>query len=326
MLNDEAEQHPDFLAKTTLHCNCVVALLLAPLIIQNIITQNYTLVIPLSIALALSAINIWFGIQNQYLLKFNTFICLPMFGATLLYSIHIHHISSTYWTFMLVLACYFMLPSRRALLFNSLILAIFIPYTAAILTPDMAIRFSLSLIGTSLFAYLSIREINKLHSILKVEAITDPLTGLFNRSLLEQSLKQIISQHQRTKIPTSLICMDIDHFKKINDTFGHDIGDVVLKRLGELLRKRLRSSDRAFRLGGEEFIILLHNSDQNQSIQFAESLRQQIEQYSFIPLQTITMSFGVVEYEESMDYGEWLKASDVRLYEAKEAGRNNVIG
>jgi diguanylate cyclase (GGDEF)-like protein len=88
----------------------------------------------------------------------------------------------------------------------------------------------------------------------------------------------------------------------------------------------LRSSDRAFRLGGEEFIILLHNSDQNQSIQFAESLRQQIEQYSFIPLQTITMSFGVVEYEESMDYGEWLKVSDVRLYEAKEAGRNNVIG
>jgi len=322
----DTPQQPDFLAKTTLHCNSVVALFLIPLIIQNIIAQNYSLAVTLTFALALSSINIWFGIRNHYLLGFNSYVCLPIFSLTLLYSIYVHQVNSTYWTFMLVLACYFMLPSKRALLYNSVILLIFIPFAGSMLNSDTAIRFGLSLIGTSLFAYLSIQEINKLNSILKVQAITDPLTGLFNRSLLDESLKQAISQHERTEIPISLIYMDIDHFKKVNDNLGHDIGDVVLKRLGELLRSRLRSSDRAFRLGGEEFIILLHNSNQAQSKQFAESLRQQIERYSFIPLQTITMSFGVAEFEKNMDHVEWLKASDVRLYEAKDSGRNKVIG
>jgi len=270
-------------------------------------------------------INISYGLRNKYSLLFNTYIFLPATILTFIITIYVHGVAGTYWSFMLVLACYFVLPISRALFFNIFILVIFIPYASNFLEHDSSFRFSFALFGTSLFAYFGIREIDKLHAILKVQAITDPLTGLFNRSLLDDSLEQSIGQSHRTGLPMTLISLDIDHFKEINDNLGHDIGDVILKRLGELLHNRVRSADRTFRVGGEEFLILLHNVNKNKAVQIAEELRVQIEKHEFIPLQSITMSFGVSELDKNMTSSQWLKAADVNLYKAKEAGRNCVV-
>lgn len=324
-LQAKNDEMPEFLAKTTLYCTCVAVLFLLPLVITNWLEDNYLLATALTSVFCLSFVNIWYGSRNQYNLFLNTYIFLPLISATLLFTLSIYGSAGTYWPFMLILACYFILPSNRALIFNGLILFTFIPYAATFLEQDSALRFGIALFGTSLFAYFSMREIDKLHQILKVQAITDPLTGLFNRSLLEESLNQAIGQHHRIGVPMSLISLDIDHFKSINDNLGHDIGDVVLKRLGNLLRNRTRSADRTFRIGGEEFVILLHNTTKPQAAQIAELLRQQIESFAFIPLQNITMSFGVAELEKSMDGAQWLKASDVMLYQAKQSGRNCVV-
>jgi diguanylate cyclase (GGDEF)-like protein len=325
VLTEEKNNIPDFLVKTTLYCSIIAALFLVTFIVKDWLLGEHTLAIFLALILSFSLINIGYGLKNKYNLFLNSYIFLPLTFLAFLKMLYVHGSAATYWPFMLVLSGYFTLPSKRALIYNIIILIVFISHGYMFLEPESALRFGLALFGTSLFVYFGMSEIEKLHATLKFQAVTDPLTGLFNRSLLDESLNQSIGQNQRTGIPMTLVSLDIDHFKTINDKLGHDIGDVVLKRLGELLRKRVRSADRIFRIGGEEFLILLHNANTKRASELAEALRLQIEIHEFIPLQTITMSFGVAELEQSMSSYEWLKKADVNLYKAKEAGRNCVV-
>jgi diguanylate cyclase (GGDEF)-like protein len=169
------------------------------------------------------------------------------------------------------------------------------------------------------------REINTLHGLLRAKATTDPLTGLFNRSLLEDSLQQAIAQNQRTGVPMALITFDIDDFKSVNDTLGHDMGDEVLRGKGELLRRHTRSSDRAFRMGGEEFLVLVHNTGEGQGAEFAEYLRRDTELIDLLSDRKVTISVGVSELQKGMDVSAWMKACDEKLYKAKEDGRYRVV-
>lgn len=325
VLADEKNDIPDFLVKTTLYCSVIAAIFLFTFIVKDWLIGEYTLAIFLTIILTFSIINIGYGLRNQYNLFLNSYIFLPLTFLAFLKMLYVHGSAATYWPFMLVLAGYFTLPTKRALIYNIIILIVFIGHGYLFLEPEAALRFGLALFGISLFVYFGMSEIEKLHATLKFQAITDPLTGLFNRSLLDDSLNQSIGQHHRTGIPMTLVSLDIDHFKAINDNLGHDIGDVVLKRLGLLLRNRVRSADRIFRIGGEEFLILLHNANAKRASELAETLRTQIETHEFIPLQTITMSFGVAELEQNMNSYQWLKKADINLYKAKEAGRNCVV-
>jgi diguanylate cyclase (GGDEF)-like protein len=156
-------------------------------------------------------------------------------------------------------------------------------------------------------------------------AITDKLTGLYNRTLLKDSLEQAIHQSKRTFTPFTLVIMDVDHFKKINDELGHEIGDDVLVQLGMFLKDFLRDSDKVFRIGGEEFLILLYNTDEANSIEIAEKLRKGIEGLSLIPDRTVTVSIGVAGLSSVSDWKQWMKVCDQNLYEAKNRGRNRVV-
>jgi diguanylate cyclase (GGDEF)-like protein len=154
--------------------------------------------------------------------------------------------------------------------------------------------------------------------------LIDPLTGCGNRRMLSMRLKTELEKSRRYNRPLSAIMFDIDHFKMINDTYGHQTGDAVLKELSSLIAARLRSSDIMARWGGEEFIIVLPETDLRQSAQTAEKLRIAIEQHPFPLQQDVTCSFGVVQciYDDTTD--SVVKRVDDRLYEAKEYGRNRV--
>jgi len=160
---------------------------------------------------------------------------------------------------------------------------------------------------------------------LELLATTDPLTGIANRNKLNMILDKSIHLSQRYKLPLSVIFFDIDHFKKINDENGHDAGDTVLSTVAILISKHIRQSDIFARWGGEEFIIVLPETEHDKAHMLAERFRKIIAEYKFLPNVDVTCSFGVTQLRADDDESSLLKRVDNALYSAKEHGRNKVI-
>lgn len=156
-------------------------------------------------------------------------------------------------------------------------------------------------------------------------ATTDTLTGIFNRRRFNELLEADIARHQRYHSPLSLIFFDIDHFKQVNDTYGHQAGDQVLVQLTALVSGSIRTTDALARWGGEEFIILTSGCNLDCARQLAEKLRMAIERLSLPEVGLITCSFGVAEFREGDDQDALVKRVDQCLYQAKESGRNRVV-
>ncbi|MGR9000582.1 MAG: diguanylate cyclase [Gammaproteobacteria bacterium] len=154
---------------------------------------------------------------------------------------------------------------------------------------------------------------------------TDPLTGVANRHLLNHTFQEELERVHRYRSNLSIIMIDVDYFKTINDRFGHIIGDQVLKKLADLMSSTIRSTDLIGRWGGEEFLILCPETDLNGAIKLAENIRQNISHYNFGIPQTITVSQGVAEYQKMQSLEKFINCADNALYKAKEAGRNSVI-
>lgn len=165
----------------------------------------------------------------------------------------------------------------------------------------------------------------KLEEQLRTMSITDDLTGLSNRRHFEQQLQHELDRAQRYDHPLSLILFDIDHFKDINDQFGHEGGDKVLKLLASRINTRLRAPDLFARWGGEEFAIIAVDTPLGGGAEFAELLREMISEIEFFPNYQVTASFGVVYADEIETRQELFNRADHALYEAKQSGRNCVI-
>ncbi len=185
-----------------------------------------------------------------------------------------------------------------------------------------------SLVLTGLtYAYEYARE--QAEQQLRETAATDALTGLPNRKRLREVLEHVAEQSRRLGTGFSLLGMDLDHFKSINDQYGHDVGDQVLCRLGEILRGRLRSIDTPARWGGEEFFVLLPGTDASGARHIAETIRAELARLPVEiegnPVQ-VTISIGIAEFPaDGNAVSELLVCADRRLYAAKEAGRDRVV-
>ena len=155
-------------------------------------------------------------------------------------------------------------------------------------------------------------------------ATTDSLTGIANRREFSRVLEVEMERAKRYGAPLSLLMYDLDHFKRVNDTFGHDVGDDVLRAVTEVAKANIRTSDVAARWGGEEFLVLMPQSNLAAARSAAEKLRQAIGQCRFDKVNTITVSFGVTEWTPQDDSNALLKRVDDALYQAKENGRNRV--
>jgi diguanylate cyclase (GGDEF)-like protein len=157
-------------------------------------------------------------------------------------------------------------------------------------------------------------------------ATTDTLTGIWNRRQMEATIDEAIDRSDRYGEPLTLILCDIDHFKTINDHLGHPVGDQVLIEFCRRIREQLRTSDGFGRWGGEEFLILLPQSEPDAALALAEKLRQLIAATPFSLAGTVTASFGVAQRRKGESLTDWLQRLDGRLYASKEAGRNCVAG
>ena len=152
----------------------------------------------------------------------------------------------------------------------------------------------------------------------------DPLTGVFNRRVIDRDLEKL---HQLNS-SYAVVLIGLDHFKSINDRFGHDVGDHVLRRVAKVLNTNIRGNDMVGRFGGEEFLMILQTSYLDQIIEIAERCRKQIEQEYFVINDNlsiqITASFGISIYQNGMTHEQVIKRADQALYVAKEQGRNQI--
>jgi diguanylate cyclase len=174
----------------------------------------------------------------------------------------------------------------------------------------------------------NLRETDLVHSQLSDQANRDPLTHLYNRRYLDSSLLQAMARCQRARQPLALILVDIDRFKKINDTHGHQAGDQVLISLGEQLAGMARADDVACRYGGEEFILVLPGMSLDTACDRAEELRAsfacKLVAYGDVSLQA-TLSIGIAVYpEHGASADALIRSADIALYQAKDAGRNSI--
>ena len=170
----------------------------------------------------------------------------------------------------------------------------------------------------------------KLRETLRQQSVRDPLTGLYNRRFLEETLDRELARLERKNLPLSLIMIDVDNFKNFNDTFGHEAGDAVLRDLGGILQRHVRGGDIACRYGGEEFTIVLPEASLEIGRQRAEMLREAVHELRLVhdgkSLGAVTLSLGVACFPEHGRRREHLlQAADAALYEAKNGGRNRVV-
>jgi diguanylate cyclase (GGDEF)-like protein/PAS domain S-box-containing protein len=165
--------------------------------------------------------------------------------------------------------------------------------------------------------------------VLQAQAVRDPLTGLFNRQYLDETLRRELRGSRRRKTPLSVVMLDIDHFKLFNDTYGHAAGDAVLRELGKVLRDTVRASDIACRYGGEEFVLVLIDADLAAALPSVERICQEIKRrrcrYRGQTLPGVTVSAGLAQYPgHGTSPQDLLRAADEAMYAAKNAGRDRI--
>ncbi len=167
------------------------------------------------------------------------------------------------------------------------------------------------------------KRLKKLHQKLKEQSNVDPLTKIYNRKFYNEKIDELISLYKRYKQPFSYMIFDIDDFKKINDRYGHDIGDEVLKQLSKIVLNHIRINDYFFRIGGEEFVILFSDTSLDESLEVSNKIKDLVA-VNIMENITVTISIGLTQIDENDSVETIYKRADCLLYEAKNNGKNQV--
>jgi len=236
------------------------------------------------------------------------------------------HALGFYWIYPLMLAVAFLVPWRWSAPINAANVIFTIAFAAGSAPEAHLYRLVITLFLTYVFTVLFSYNIERQQSALKNLAVHDSLTGIYNRRYFEQKQEEAYRHWKRTGRKSALVMIDIDHFKEINDCYGHIVGDRVLVALAEYISTQLRPLDLFFRLGGEEFALLLHETAADQAVLLSERLRRNFELGCLGgDLPAFTVSFGVADMPDHGSLSTWLEECDDALYSAKRTGRNRVV-
>jgi diguanylate cyclase (GGDEF)-like protein len=251
-------------------------------------------------------------------------LLVPITAGTAI-SLNVQGFFGALWCYPTVLLFTFALSRRMANAGSILLLLIISALVYRYIGLAYTIRFFATLTLTIILANIVLSIIVDLHRRLIDQAIVDPLTGVFNRRHMERCLEDAIERQRRSSAPASMLLIDVDHFKGINDRFGHAKGDGVLKEIASLVAKRSRKLDLLFRIGGEEFMLLLPDTREAAAAVVAEQLRASIAESPLLDGRQLTVSIGVGELQPGESLDAWMKHADDALYAAKKAGRNRVV-
>ena len=231
-----------------------------------------------------------------------------------------HHLR---WLFPLMIALAGLLPTVVALFFGTVMLIALALFWGGADT-DHSLADAAALTATWLISLAVMRLLTQHSDELADLALYDPLTGAHNRRYLVPQIERNFADFQRYARMSSLLMIDLDHFKRINDEFGHSQGDKVLRAMVALIEDRIRGVDMLYRLGGEEFLVILSEAGSTTAAKIADELRIGIEGLEALSGQTVTVSIGVCDVTKAESAEDWLAKADAAMYSAKEKGRNRV--
>lgn len=300
------------------------AVLLTPFCISNFLGGRLAVALGSLLIVLLLVFIGWSISRGRYYQNLVFYVLLPVIVGFMFLTFRQQGVIGALWCYPAAISFYAILPERRAWLANALLLAVVVPSSWLYIDHSLATRVIATLFGVSTFTAIFVHIIYGQQEKLKSLVVTDPLTGLLNRTLLQSTLEEVVAQNSRSGVPTTLLELDVDHFKEINDTYGHEVGDKVLVELAGLMSSNTRESDKVFRLGGEEFLILLYNTGGRKGQAVAEELREKIASHPFIQDSRVTASLGVACLNTGENWQGWLKRADEQLYLAKRRGRNCV--
>lgn len=233
--------------------------------------------------------------------------------------------SGYYWVFVAILTNAMLLPRADIATLLSLVVVI---VTLLVDSPHSVFQHTtivVTLVMTILFSYVFATRAENQRRELENLALSDPLTGLDNRRAFENAIEQALHEAAEGKQVFGLALLDLDGFKEINDAHGHEAGDAVLRELSRLISDYLRASDRLFRIGGEEFVLLLPGADVAGMHARMENLRARIESNLRCRGETVTASIGASGWQQGDTATTWLMRADAAMYRAKGKGRNRVV-
>ncbi|MBC7940595.1 MAG: GGDEF domain-containing protein [Chitinophagaceae bacterium] len=249
-------------------------------------------------------------------------------------STYLQGVPGMLWAFPMLFMCYFGLPRRLATLLGGALMVASSGVAGMSVGPDLGMRLFVSLCFVMVMINVVLNVIGGLQQALVAQTITDPLTGAYNRRHFQAQLDRwvdrdgvgsVVAEPQGPEAgDNALFAIDIDHFKRINDRHGHDVGDEVLRKVVAVVAARKRAGDQLFRVGGEEFLLLLPGLPEQAALNVAEELRQRLARTELLPGEEVTVSIGVSMLGAGQSVQQWVKRADIALYDAKRSGRNRV--
>ncbi len=240
-------------------------------------------------------------------------------------------IDGLFWVYPLLVFIFFLVSPLKAFVLLLLMLGTLLLFAnwqvgRIFSSQFQMLSFMVTTTATSIFAFIFAYRAQAQRHELKRLATTDGLTGAANRRTLNDQLAVAINEFNRQGRSYGLLLLDLDHFKQVNDTYGHKAGDQILTKLIPLLQLLLRQSDQVFRFGGEEFVVLLADIREADLIKLAEKIRLGVaEQLTLPDNSSLTTSIGAAMLQRDEDWEGWLHRADMALYQAKNQGRNRVI-
>lgn len=229
-----------------------------------------------------------------------------------------------FWMYAAILSNFFLAPRTIAGVLTAITLTIITWHGAGTTTAQLS-SFVASSLLVAVLAYVLANRIEAQRLRLETLATRDPLTGAYNRRSMTEELAIVEQSRSRQNTGHALLILDIDHFKAVNDRFGHAEGDRILAELTALITENTRALDRFFRYGGEEFVLLLPGLNETEALKTAEKIRSLVANALRCGEQAITVSIGVAELRADEAWPHWLNRADNALYTAKATGRNCVV-
>lgn len=329
---------PDFLVKTLLYKEtsplvkknvlviCQIAFLLVFLVAYNVYNANYHSILPSIIILVVVTLQYWLIKKHDLYYPHVVFLfVLPLLLWATYDAMVNWQAAGALWSFPVIVLLFFCLPERLAW-FSSASTVVFVMLCANHMLAELyVVRLGITLCMVTFCYIIVFRRMYKQNQLLENRVNRDALTGLYNRTLLQQSLQQCMQTHA-TGFSSAILWLDVDYFKQINDTYGHQVGDEVLVALAELFEQEIGKQDKVFRMGGEEFLVLTENTTLNDAEALAEALCTKVKSMKVLPDNgNVTISIGVAQHTPSENWNSWLKRADTAMYVAKKQGRNQVV-
>lgn len=249
-----------------------------------------------------------------------SFLCI----SGVLSTVYLSGPEQVFWAYPALMAVFYLVKPRTAIVFAVALVAALIPRLLQSDDGFQTMTTLVTIVVMSAFAYAFSIVTNRQREQLIRLATRDPLTGAGNRRALEGKLSEVVSSFRRNRHPASLVILDLDHFKAVNDAHGHATGDEILRSVTEIVNLRIRVTDSLYRIGGEEFVIVIEGQDIAGASHLAEQLRMIVEANELVPDRSVTISLGVAQLRENESANDWLHRADEALYEAKREGRNTT--